>query len=196
MKKRNFISLLLLLLMVMDVALMPVRATEMLETVPQATEAPTEEVTTSQSKKLAFGTVSIHNGCRTIEASVPLGTGDRLLSTAQAVMLFETTTNTMIYSYNPDMKLAPGSLAKIVAGLVAIDEHPLALVVLAGDTYAVSVGVRSHHEVGINLLGKVECHGECLGVLRVGRDYGGEVAVLNHLLSHAVHIGETPVGQS
>lgn len=122
MKKRNLISLLLLLLLVMDVALMPVRATNLLETVPQTSEMPTEEATTSQSKKLAFGTVSIYNGCRTIEASVPLGTGERLLQTAQAVMLYETTTNTMIYSYNADMKLAPGSLAKIVAGLVAIEQ--------------------------------------------------------------------------
>ena len=122
MKKRNFISLLLLLILVLDVALMPVKATEMLETVPMETEAPLDETTTSQSKKLAFGTVSIYNGCRTIEASVPLGTGERLLPTAQAVMLFETTTNTMIYSYNPDMKLAPGSLAKIVTGLVAIEQ--------------------------------------------------------------------------
>ena len=122
MKKRNLISLLLLLVLVLDVALMPVKATGVLETVPMATEAPVEEATTSQSKKLAFGTVSIYNGCRTIEASVPLGTGERLLPTAQAVMLFETTTNTMIYSYNPDMKLAPGSLAKIVAGLVAIEQ--------------------------------------------------------------------------
>lgn len=121
MKKINFISLLLCLLLIKDVALLPARAMGLMETIPQSTEAAVEE-TQPQSKKLSFGTVCIYNGCRTIEASVPLGTTERILPTAQAVMLFETTTNTMVYSYNPDLKLAPGSLAKIVCALVAIEQ--------------------------------------------------------------------------
>lgn len=121
MKKRNIISLIFSMILVLDVALMPVKASGLLETVPQTTEAAVEQPA-EQSKKRTFGTVSIYEGCRTIEAGVPLGTTERILPTAQAVMLFETTTNTMIYSYNPDLKLAPGSLAKIVAGLVAIEQ--------------------------------------------------------------------------
>lgn len=122
MKKRNLFSLILCLFLLLDVALLPAKATAMVETVPQTpAELPVEE-TTSDSKKLSFGTVCIYNGCRTIEAGVPLGTTERILATAQAVMLFETTTNTMIYSYNPDLKLAPGSLAKIVTALVAIEQ--------------------------------------------------------------------------
>jgi len=122
MKKRNVISALLCFLLLLDVALMPVKATGMLETVPQSAPISVEEEASNQSKKLSFGTVCIYEGCRTIEAGVPLGTTERILATAQAVMLYETTTNTVIYSYNPDMKLAPGSLAKIVAGLVAIEQ--------------------------------------------------------------------------
>lgn len=121
MKKINFISLLLCLLLLKDVALLPAQAMGLMETVPQNTEAALQE-TQPQSKKLSFGTVCIYNGCRTIEASVPLGTTERILPTAQAVMLFETTTNTMVYSYNPDLKLAPGSLAKVVTALVAIEQ--------------------------------------------------------------------------
>jgi len=122
MKKTNFISLILCLLLFSDFALMPARAAGLMETVPQDGGFAIEETEPAQSKKLSFGTVCIYNGCRTIEAGVPLGTTERILPTAQAVMLFETTTNTMIYSYNPDLKLAPGSLAKIVTALVAIEQ--------------------------------------------------------------------------
>lgn len=122
MKKRNFISLALCLILVLDLARLPAQATGMLETIPQnVMEEPVEPVA-SQNKKFPFGTVCINSGCRTIEAMIPLGTTERILATAQAVMLYETNTNTMIYSYNPDLKLAPGSLAKIVCALVAIEQ--------------------------------------------------------------------------
>lgn len=119
MKKSALLSILLSLLLFLDCAGITTYAT--METIPQQTVASTDE-TVAQPKKLSFGTVCIYNGCRTIEAGVPLGTTERILPTAQAVVLFETTTNTMVYSYNPDLKLAPGSLAKIVTALVAIEQ--------------------------------------------------------------------------
>ena len=78
------------------------------------------------------------------------------------------------------------------AGLVTIYQNPLALVVLAGHAHAVSVGVGCHHDVGIDALGQVQRHGECLAVFRVRAFYGGEVAVGNHLLGHSVHVVEAP----
>ena len=123
MKKFSLLSLVLSLVLFFQCAVMPAMATDMFQTVPQEDLTAVAETEAAQEqKKLAFGTVSIYNGCRTIEAGVPLGTTERLLDTAQAVMLFEVTTNTLIYSYNPDLKLAPGSLAKIVTALVAIEQ--------------------------------------------------------------------------
>jgi len=122
MKKSAILSLILCLLLILDCAGLPAAAVGMPETVPQQTQPLPEQTEAAQSQKLSFGTVCIYNGCRTIEAGVPLGTTERILSTAQAVVLFETTTNTMVYSYNPDLKLAPGSLAKIVTALVAIEQ--------------------------------------------------------------------------
>ena len=75
----------------------------------------------SANSDLAFGSVSILNGCRTIDSFVPLGGSDRRLSTAQAAVAFERDTGTLVYSYNPDMKLAPGGLTKMVTALLALE---------------------------------------------------------------------------
>lgn len=53
-----------------------------------------------------------------------LGDG-KLISNAKAVFLFETTTNTLVYSYNADEKLSPASLVKVLTGLIAVEEGDL-----------------------------------------------------------------------
>ncbi len=85
------------------------------ETLPLGGNAPI-----GAAQDLPFGTVSVQNGCRTIEGMVPLGGGDQILDTAKAAFLYEETTDTVVYSYNPDMKLAPGSLAKLTTAIVAM----------------------------------------------------------------------------
>lgn len=121
MKKTSFLAFVLSLVLLLQCVPVPVSAMDLFQTVPEA-ETEAEETAPTRPSKLPFGTVSIHNGCRTIEAGVPLGTTERLLETAQGVVLFETTTNTMVYSYNPDMKLSPGSMTKVVLALVAIEQ--------------------------------------------------------------------------
>ena len=76
--------------------------------------------------------------------------------------------------------------------LVTIDEHPLALVVLARHTYAVSIGVGSHHNVGIQLLCQRNSHRQGFGIFRIRRYHRGEVTVLHHLLRHTVYVLKAP----
>lgn len=75
----------------------------------------------AETQEAAFGTVCIQNGCRTIEGMVPLGGSDRRLETAQSAFLYEVNTDTVVYSYNPDMKVHPGSLAKLVLILLVLE---------------------------------------------------------------------------
>jgi len=123
MKKIKSLSLLLSLILALQCLAVPASAIEGLETVPvsvpEVTGA-TEEMTTPA--QIPFGKVSVLQGCRTIDGLVPLAGSDRMLDTAQAVFCYEVNTGTVIYSYNPDMKLAPGSLAKVVTALVAIEQ--------------------------------------------------------------------------
>lgn len=121
MKKFKHLSLLLSLLLLLQCA-MPVCAAEV--TQPADTIAVVPE-TLPQEEELTFGTVCIKNGCRTINGLIPLGGSDRKLDTAQSAFLYETTTGTVVYSYNPDAKVASGTLSKIVTAMVTLDHLKL-----------------------------------------------------------------------
>lgn len=121
MKKIKCLSMMLSLLMLLSWAI-PAAATEV--TTPEGTIAVIPQ-TLPQEEELAFGTVCIKNGCRTINGLVPLGGSDRKLDTAQAAFLYETTTGTVVYSYNPDAKVSSGTLSKIVTAMVTLDHMKL-----------------------------------------------------------------------
>ena len=129
MKKSNLnlLALLLTAALVMQCALLPVSA----ETPTDAASQPVAQTDTTESKSDAssiqaeFGSVSILQGCRTIDGMVPLSGSERRLETAQSVFVFDTKTQTVVYSYNPDMKMSPGTLAKLVTALVVLESTQL-----------------------------------------------------------------------
>lgn len=117
MKKLKHLSLLLCLTLLLQCFALPVMATEPAQTeAMEAAEAPVPEI-----EEIPFGSVCIQKGCRTIEGMVPVGGNDRRLETAQSAFLYELTTDTVVYSYNPDMKVHPGTLAKMVLGLLVLE---------------------------------------------------------------------------
>lgn len=140
MKKRTTISLLLCAAMVLGCFAMPVSALseDMLQTVAPTEETVPEETIgaagqtelTSSAAHLPFGRASIQMGCRTIDGMMPLAGSERRLATSQSVFAYEATTGTVIYSYNPDVKLSTGTLSKIVTALVAIENTNLNDVVI------------------------------------------------------------------
>lgn len=69
-----------------------------------------------------LGSITVTNGCKTMEAMAPLGGSHRMLETAQAAFVYERSTDTVIYSYNADVKLYPGSLSKMLTALIAIEK--------------------------------------------------------------------------
>ncbi len=118
-----------------------ISATAVTETMP--TEIPAT-VSLLEDQELEFGTVCINNGCRTIQGMVPLGGSDRRLETAQGVFLYEVDTDTVVYSYNPDTKIHPGSLAKIVLAMVVLERCQLS------DEVTVTEGIQSYVPAGAN----------------------------------------------
>lgn len=129
MKKNNWFSLFLCACLVIQCMLLPASAL-------QTTEG-TEPVVT-QPAVIPFGQVCVQKGCRTIEGMVPLGGSDWMLDTAKSVFLYEVGTDTVVYSYNPDMKVHPGSLAKIVIAMIVLEECELDEVV------TVTEGIQSY----------------------------------------------------
>lgn len=124
MKKTKMLSLILCGVLLVQGILVPVAAVpvEVPQTVAveETLPVPADSSFMKNTSTLPFGQLSIQQGCRTVEGMQPLGGAERMLATAQAAMVFEKTTGTVIYSYNPDTKIAPGSLAKIVTAYIAL----------------------------------------------------------------------------
>ncbi len=116
MKKFRILTLSLCLILLVQMVAVPAFATEVAET----ESLPFETDLLPPPTEPAFGTVCVQNGCRTIEGMVPLAGSDKKLDTAQSAFLYEVKTGTVVYSYNPDMKLEPGNLTKLVAAVVAL----------------------------------------------------------------------------
>ena len=72
---------------------------------------------------------SVTEGCHTIDSMVPLLGIDPKISNAEAVFLYETTTQTVMYSWNCDKQMHPASLVKILTALIAVEEGNLTDVV-------------------------------------------------------------------
>lgn len=124
MKKHSVLVRLAALLTVVS-CLLPAALAEQEETQQEETQYIVTDGPSANSD-LAFGSVSILNGCRTIDGFVPLGGSDRRLDTAQAAIAFERNTGTVVYSYNPDLKIGPAGLTKTVTALLAIESTPFA----------------------------------------------------------------------
>ena len=129
MKKTAWLSLLLSLCLLVQCIPMETRADETTEattefTLPEREDLPTIETVYTPPSEMAFGTVSIYNGCRGLNGMMPLD-GGRILETAQSAMVFERNTDTVVYAYNPDLKISPGTLAKIVTALVVAESCEL-----------------------------------------------------------------------
>lgn len=114
MKKFAFLSLLLALVLLLQGVALPAAATSSTDPIPTGTE-PAAPV----------GDITVITGCKTIDGMIPLGGNDRMLETAQSAFIYERNTDTVLYSYNPDLRLAPGSLIKVLTALIAIERCSL-----------------------------------------------------------------------
>lgn len=142
MKKSKLLSLLLTAALCFQSVVIPVSALE--TTIPAETTLPAAENAATQAIEPEFGTVCILEGCRTINGMIPLGGSDKRLETAQAAFLYEVNTETVVYSYNPDTKIHPGTLAKLVLGLVVVENADLE------DKVVVTEGIQSYVPAGAN----------------------------------------------
>ena len=122
---KKIICMILCLLLTAQFILVPAAATE--------TELPTEAVVETlpsaegeTAPQAEYGLATILNGCRTLDAQEPLGGSNPMLDTAVSAFVYERNTGTVVYAYNPDLELQPGTLTKIVAAIVAIENGDLA----------------------------------------------------------------------
>ena len=95
----------------------------------------------SAAAVLAAPDASISDGCHSIDALKPLDGNEKLLDSAKAVMLYERKSGTMIYSYNPDTRVDPSSMVKLMTALIAVETLDLQEMVTVSRAALDHVGV-------------------------------------------------------
>lgn len=64
---------------------------------------------------------SVSAGCHGVDAAKTLSDDGKLVDTSKAVILYELNSGTMLYTYNPDQKIYPTSMVKLMTVLVALE---------------------------------------------------------------------------
>ena len=124
MKKNRFFSGILAALLLVNSWALPARA----ETEPtgQTEDAfvPTIPWTTGAVSPELSGDASIQNGSHSINGQVPVAGTLEYAAKCKAALLYELDTETLLYAYNPDDKLYPASLTKVMTCLLALEMCP------------------------------------------------------------------------
>ena len=79
----------------------------------------------SASVSASNSNLAVTNGCHSIDATMTLSDEEKLTDTAKAVVLYELNSGTMLYTHNPDTKIYPTSMVKIMTTLVALENCAL-----------------------------------------------------------------------
>ena len=62
------------------------------------------------------------NGCKGLDAKLPLKQDEQLLETAKSVILYELDSDTLVYAWNADEQLDPSGMNKIMTALLALEK--------------------------------------------------------------------------
>ena len=101
--------------------------------------------------------ISVLLGCHSLNAKMPLAGQEQLLPSADGVILFELETKTLVYAFEPDARVNPSSMVKIMAALVALENGNLKDVVTVQRSTldsvpigSVSAGLQREEEVPLS----------------------------------------------
>lgn len=65
--------------------------------------------------------LSVENGCHSMDAKISILGSQQLITNVETAILYETQTQTLLYAWNPDLKMHPASLVKIMTALIAVE---------------------------------------------------------------------------
>ena len=81
------------------------------------------------------------DSCMTLDARSALAGNNQLLPTARAVVLYAPDSDTLVYSWNPDVALDPSGMNKIMTALLALERGDLESIVTVTSTSLNSVEI-------------------------------------------------------
>lgn len=128
MKKFRLICLLLCLVLALQCVAVPGYASEAEDTTAETSESTTAPETTEATSPVIYdipdsvaGDASITSGCDSIDGQRALTSEPGILKTTKGAVLYELTTGTLVYAKNPDEKLYPASVTKVMTCLLALE---------------------------------------------------------------------------
>ncbi len=89
------------------------------------------------------GDPAVSSGCHSVDAAMTLSEEEKLVETAKAAVLYELNSGTMLYTWNPDGKIYPTSMVKMMTTLVALENGDL------DETVTVTRSVLNQVPIGI-----------------------------------------------
>jgi len=69
--------------------------------------------------------IATTQGCHGVDAAMTLSMEEQLTETAKAIVLYERNSGTMLYTWNPDGRIYPTSMVKLMTALVALENADL-----------------------------------------------------------------------
>lgn len=139
MKKIRFFALVLALTLAMIPLLSPVQATT---ADTGSTTAPTQQPTTPlipSGATMDNPGNTVTYGCHSIDARYPINGSNNVLVYSDSAILYEVTSDTLVYTYNADEKVHPSSLVKIMTALLALEHTELDELVVCREQALVQV---------------------------------------------------------
>lgn len=92
--------------------------------------------------------ITVTNGSHGIDAAIPYLESNKLVDRVKSVFMYETNSDTMMYSWNADTRVHPASLVKIMTALVVLENCDLQQMATATKTALSSI---TNQDIAINL---------------------------------------------
>lgn len=100
--------------------------------------------------------ISVTEGCNTIDAQKPLDESGLILETSKAAIVYDRASDTLIYAWNPDMRIYPASMVKLMTALVAWENSDFSQMTTVTKTAlgsvsadAVNVGLKTGEQMSL-----------------------------------------------
>lgn len=123
---------------------------------------------------------SVIEGCHSIDAQKPLLGSGKLLESAQAAFLYEVSTDTVLYAWNPDKELPPSGLVKMVTCILALENGNLDDEVMVSGNALAAVPEYYHGDIGL-VAGEVFTLRELLYLTMVSGSNDASAVVAEHI---------------
>lgn len=129
MKKIRFVALLLAFLLALSVCVFPAAATDAVDDPAEATAKPTAPKLPDGADMDQPGN-TVTYGCHSVDARYPICGNDQFLTYSESAILYELTSDTLVYTCNPDTRMHPSSFVKVMTAMLALEHGDLDEIVI------------------------------------------------------------------